>query len=110
MLPPRTSFPIRQSRRHCCQHTLHRPQRPSPPARGSLGACPPEESARRVRDEATVDDALNGDRGVVPAIDLIYAQVQAEPTDNGLYLTYLDELTVRRYLDLARQYNLQLIL
>ncbi len=77
---------------------------------GILGVFPPEESAQRVKAEAAVYDSLNGDRGAVPALDLIYATVQAEPTSNGLYLRYLNDDVVRQYLDLAERYDTQLIL
>jgi hypothetical protein len=83
---------------------------PNHPGMGILGVFPPEESAQRVKAEAAVYDSLNGDRGAVPALDLIYATVQSEPTSNGLYLRYLKDDVVRTYLELADRYDLQVIL
>jgi hypothetical protein len=77
---------------------------------GILGMFPPEEAAQRAKAEAEIYDGLNGNRGAFGAMDLIYSQVQAEPTENGLYLRYLDDSTVQEYLDLADKYDLQLIL
>src|SRR5438067_5579328 len=61
---------------------------------GVLGMFPPDELAQRLRDEAGIYDNLNGDRLVTPALDLIYAQAQGGPTDNGRFLEYLDDWTV----------------
>ncbi len=84
---------------------------PISPGLGILGAFSPDEAAKRLRDEASVYDGLNGDgRGVIAAVDLIYAQVQSEPTQNGLYLRYLPDGVVRRYIALAEKFDLQLIL
>ncbi len=77
---------------------------------GILGEFTPEDAAARVRDEATIYDRVNGDRGAVPALDLIFEQVQSEATDNGLYLRYLDPGTVETYLDVVHQFHEQLIL
>jgi len=77
---------------------------------GILGVFPPDESAQRVKAEAAVYDSLNGDRGAAPALDLIYAMVQSEPTGNGLYLRYMSDDVVRQYMELAGRYGLQLIL
>ncbi|MBF6599191.1 MAG: hypothetical protein IVW36_01625 [Dehalococcoidia bacterium] len=79
-------------------------------ALGVLGRFPPQEMASWLLGEAGIYDALNGNRGVVPALDLIYSQAQADPTANGLYLRYLDDATVQRYIALAEQRGLQLIL
>ena len=77
---------------------------------GILGAFTPEDAAARVRDEAAIYDSINGDRGAVPALDVIYEMVQSEPTANGLYLRYLDDATVQTYLAAAHAGNVQLIL
>ena len=77
---------------------------------GILGEFDVEEAAQRVRDHAGTFDAINGDRGVVPAFDLIYGIAMDEPTDNGLFVSYLPEWDVQRYLDMAERYDLQLIL
>lgn len=77
---------------------------------GILGQFSADEAAQRVRDQAAYYDSLNGDRGARPALDLIYALVQSEPTENGLYLRYLSDETVEEYIRVAEQYDTQLIL
>jgi hypothetical protein len=77
---------------------------------GILGMFEPEDAARRVRDQAGIFNELNGDRSAVGAMDLIYAMVRDEPTSNGLFLSYLPDATVDRYLRNAEEYDLQLIL
>ncbi|TAK63414.1 MAG: hypothetical protein EPO22_06630 [Dehalococcoidia bacterium] len=77
---------------------------------GILGAFTPEDAAARVRDQAAIYDGINGDRGAVPALDLIYEMVQSEPTENGLYLRYLDPAVVQSYLAVAHSAGVQLIL
>ncbi len=77
---------------------------------GILGTFSPEDAAARVRDEAAIYDDLNGDRGAVPALDIIYEMVQSEPTENGLYLRYLDPAVVQGYLAVAHDAGVQLIL
>ena len=78
---------------------------------GILGMFSPDEASTRVRQEAAYYDQLNGEgRGAVPAMDLIYSMVQAEPTGNGLFLRYLDDHQVRDYLEVAERDDVQLIL
>jgi hypothetical protein len=78
---------------------------------GILGMFSPDEASARVRQEAGYYDQLNGDgRGAVPAMDLIYSMVQAEPTGNGLFLRYLNDHQVHDYLDVAERDDVQLIL
>ena len=77
---------------------------------GVLGRYYGDDLVRWLKGEAGIYDHLNGNRGVVPALDLIYAQVQAEPTANGLYLRYLDDSVVQSYIQLAEQNDLQVIL
>jgi hypothetical protein len=83
---------------------------PLAPGLGVLGLYSPEEGALRLRDHAAIYDSLNGDRGTVAALDLIYAMAQAEPTKNGLYLSYMKDDVVNHYIALADQHDLQLIL
>lgn len=77
---------------------------------GILGTFEPEEAARRVQQQAQTYDDANGDRGAIGALDVIYALAQDEPTQNGLYVRYLEDDIVQRYIDLADQYDLQVIL
>ncbi|MEX0785756.1 MAG: hypothetical protein WD939_03875, partial [Dehalococcoidia bacterium] len=55
-------------------------------------------------------DSLNGATGVVPAIHLVYGVAQYHPTDNGLYLQYVDDETVERYIDLAAEREMLLFI
>jgi hypothetical protein len=77
---------------------------------GILGVFEPEEAAARVREQASVFDDINGERGVLPAFDLIYSMAMDIPTPNGLYLRYLGDWLVERYLAVAEEHDLQLIL
>ena len=77
---------------------------------GVLGRYYGDDLVRWLKGEAGIYDNMNGSRGVVPALDLIYAQVQADPTDNGLYVRYLDDSVVQSYIQLAEQNDLQVIL
>lgn len=77
---------------------------------GVLGLFPPEELAERLKAQAAVYNDLNGDKGVVPALDLIYAVVQDQPTANGLFLAYLPDDRVNEYIALAERHDLQIIL
>lgn len=77
---------------------------------GILGMYSPDEAAQRVVDQAAAYDALNGDRGAKPTLDLIYALAMDEPTPNGLYIRYLNDETVQQYIEVAERYDLQLML
>lgn len=83
---------------------------PRTPAMGLLGQLPPEEVADALAAHAARFDALNGDDAIVPALHLVYAVAQPLPGPDGLYLTYVDDATVRRYLDLARRRGFVLVL
>lgn len=77
---------------------------------GILGMFDADEAAVRVKAQTAVFDELNGDRGAFGALDVIYALAQAEPTPNGLYVRYLKDATVQRYIDVAERHDVQLIL
>lgn len=77
---------------------------------GILGMFDADEAARRVRAQASVYDDINGDRGARGALDLIYGLAQAEPTSNALYVRYLKDTTVQRYIDVAERHDIELIL
>lgn len=46
-------------------------------------------------------DAANGDRGAVGAMELIYGMALADPGKHGNYVGYLNDRTVRRYIEAA---------
>jgi hypothetical protein len=77
---------------------------------GILGMFSAEEAADRVHQQAALYDEMNGERGVLPAFDLIYAIAADEPTSNGLYLRYLDPNVVDRYVRVAEERGIHLIL
>lgn len=77
---------------------------------GILGTADLETIIAQVEDHAARYDALNGSAGVIPAIHLVYAVAQYHPTDNGLYLQYVDDSDLHRLLDLTRQHNMLLFI
>lgn len=83
---------------------------PLAPGLGVLGTAPPQEIAQRLKDHTRLYDDLNGDRKAVGVMDLIYGVVQAEPTANGLYLSYLSDDVVNEYIRVAEEQDLQIIL
>ncbi len=77
---------------------------------GILGAGDLDSMADALERQAARYDALNGPRDVIPAIHLVYAVAQPYPTDNGLYLQYVDEAAVLRYFALAEERDMLLFL
>lgn len=74
---------------------------PDVPTMGVLGEYTPAEAMRRVVAQAATYDALNGDRTVTPALQLITAMAQASPGFDGTYLGRLSLNTVETYADVA---------
>jgi hypothetical protein len=83
---------------------------PYVPAMGILGELEPEHLIAKVRAHARKYDALNGERGVQPALHMVYASAQPKPGADGRHLLYVDRRTVKRYVDLACQHNLLVFL
>jgi hypothetical protein len=77
---------------------------------GILGMFEPEDAAQRVRQQAQIFDEINGERGAIGAMDLIYGMAMSEPTANGKYVSYLKDDVVERYIALAEKHDLQVIL
>ena len=77
---------------------------------GILGELSPEDLVASVRDHARAYDALNGHRGMVPALHLVYGTAQPEPGREGKYLLYVDDETLREYIDLACRNKLLIFL
>lgn len=77
---------------------------------GILGKFNPEDAADRARRMALKYDRKNGDRGAIGAMDLIYGMAMDHPTDNGLYVSYLEDHVVERYLRAAEAQDIELIL
>ena len=83
---------------------------PGIPVMGALGVYPPERVADEVVRVAAEYDALNGERGVVPALHLIVAVAQPRPGSDGSYLSRIPDDLLATYVELARQRGLLLFL
>jgi hypothetical protein len=83
---------------------------PYTPDMGILGADTLENVATQLEELAERYDALNGPTGVVPALHVVYAVAQRYPTDDGLYLQYVDDADVERLLELTEERGLLLFL
>ena len=68
---------------------------------GILGTMEPGALVEEVKAHAARYDALNGARGVRPALHIVYGTAQGSPGVDGDYLLYLDDETMREYIDLA---------
>jgi len=77
---------------------------------GILGELEPEALVQELKGHAQLYDSLNGPRGVQAALHLVYATAQPDPGPEGLYLLYVDEETLRDYIDLARENGLLVFL
>ncbi|MEE8422432.1 MAG: hypothetical protein V3S31_06615 [Dehalococcoidia bacterium] len=82
---------------------------PGVPGMGALGAYTPQGAADEVTRVAALYDALNGDRGVLPALHLITAVAQPLPGDDGTYLERMSDEALDRWVELARERGLLLI-
>jgi len=83
---------------------------PNTPDMGVLGTGDLETISSELGAQAARYDQLNGDMGVIPAIHLVYAVAQYHPTDNGLYLQYVSDEDVRRYLEFTERHGMLLFL
>lgn len=77
---------------------------------GILGELSPEALVETLKDHAQLYDSLNGPRGVQPALHLVYATAQSHPGHEGLYLLYVDQETLREYIQLACENGLLVFL
>ena len=68
---------------------------------GILGAMEPEVLVQEVKAHSARYDALNGLRTVRPAFHIVYGSAQESPGIDGDYLLYVDDETMREYIDLA---------
>lgn len=79
-------------------------------AMGILGTADLSTIAAQLEQRAETFDELNGPLGVIPAIHLVYEVAQPHPTDNGLYLQYVPDADVRRYIEFTRKHGMLLFL
>jgi hypothetical protein len=83
---------------------------PRTPSMGILGQHTPEQAADLLAARAGRFRAIDPATPVLPALHLVYAVAQPQSDKDGLYLSYVDDHTVRQYLDLARRRGFVLIL
>ncbi len=83
---------------------------PFAPSMGILGSADLETVGARLELHAALYDELNGPLGVVPALHLVYAVAQYQPTSNGLYLQYVPEADVQRYISYTREHDMLLFI
>jgi hypothetical protein len=83
---------------------------PRTPSMGILGQHAPDNAADLLADRAARFASVSGGAPVLPAIHLVYAVAQPQTKSDGLYLQYLDDRTVRQYIELARRRGFVLIL
>ncbi len=83
---------------------------PRTPSMGILGQHAPDEAADLLAERAARFEALSDGTPVLPALHLVYAVAQPQARSDGLYLQYVDDRTVRQYIELARRRGFALIL
>ena len=74
---------------------------------GTLGIGPPSEAAARLREQAR---AYEGNRPVLPVLELIAVTAAAAPGEDGMYRIRQPHSVIRRYLDAARNARALLVL
>lgn len=77
---------------------------------GILGSDDLDTIASLLEEQTERYDRLNGQLGAVPALHLVYAVAQPEPTSNGLYLQYTSDEDVQRYIDVAEERGMLLFI
>lgn len=78
---------------------------------GELGChAAPEGAVAAARRRAAAHDAVNGDRGVLPALHLIVAVAQPHPGADGTYLQWMPQATIREWVEVARRERVLLFL
>lgn len=83
---------------------------PDVPQMGIVGEYDPDTLVQKLMQQAQAYDAINGSRGVAPAIHLIYAVAQASQTPDGTYLQRMPDSMVEQWINIADKYDLLLIL
>lgn len=73
---------------------------------GILGELEPPLLISELLARADAYDQLNGPKNVRPALHIVYGTAQAEPGNSGLHLLYVDDDTMREYVDLACEHGL----
>ena len=80
---------------------------PQDPELGTLGIGTPAEATERLLDQAR---AYEGNRRVMPVLELIAVTAAADPGEDGLYRIRQPHSVIREYLDAARRARALLVL
>ncbi len=83
---------------------------PRTPSMGILGQHTPEEAADLLAQRVARFRELNAGTPVLAALHLVYGVAQPQSDKDGLYVSYVDDHTVRQFIDLARRRGFVLIL
>jgi hypothetical protein len=83
---------------------------PRTPGMGILGQHEPEQVARLLLERARLFDELNGETGVLPVLHIVSAVAQPQPNADGTFIRYVDDRTIRRFIDLGRREGFATIL
>ncbi len=83
---------------------------PGVPSMGVLGSAGPEQVVARLERQAAAYDAVNGARGVAPALELVAAVAQGSPGPDGSYVYRMPRDLLEQYLRVAREHDLLVIL
>ncbi|MDP9238597.1 MAG: hypothetical protein M3P30_14585 [Chloroflexota bacterium] len=83
---------------------------PRTPSMGILGQHAPEDAADMLAQRAARFEEVDPALRVLPALHLVYAVAQPQSEKDALYLSYVDDRTVRQFIDLARRRGFALIL
>ncbi len=83
---------------------------PSAPSMGILGQHAPEDAADLLTRRGEAFRAVEGSGSVLPALHVVYAVAQPQAQHDGLFLQYVDDRSVRQYIELARRRGFVLIL
>lgn len=84
---------------------------PRTPSMGILGQHAPEDVADLLAGRATKFDAVAGEHArVLPALHLVFGVAQPQSKNDSLYVQYVDDRTIRQFIDLARRRGFVLIL
>jgi hypothetical protein len=68
---------------------------------GILGERTPEQLTAELKAHAATYDSLNGPAGVRPAFHIVYGRATLDPGREGNHLLYVDDDTMKQYIDLA---------
>ncbi len=83
---------------------------PRTPSMGILGQHDPEDVADLLAARAATFDSLLPGSNVLPALHLVFGIAQPQSKNDGLYVQYVDDRTVRQFITLARRRGFALIL